>query len=108
VVNANEAKHIRAHAPKMFLSKTTIVTDGAAPIEALLGDGSIRQYPVEKFTPVVDPTGSGDAFTAGVVSQLLRDTTQPLTYLDAAIEAGTALARQCLSHHGAQPADLEP
>ena len=108
VVNAHEARHIRAQAPEIFLSKTTIITDGAAPIEALLGDGNIRQYPVEKFTPVVDPTGSGDAFTAGLVSQLLRDPTQPLTYLDAAIEAGTALARQCLSHHGAQPADLEP
>ena len=52
---------------------------------------------------MVDPTGSGDAFTAGVVSQLLRDTKQPLTHLDAAIESGIALARQCLTHQGAQP-----
>ena len=105
VVNEHEAEHIRAHAPEIFLSKTAIITNGAAAVQALLDDGNIRRYPVAKITPVVDPTGSGDAFTAGLVSQLIRDTTQPLTYLDAAIEAGTKLARQCLSHYGAQPSD---
>jgi sugar/nucleoside kinase (ribokinase family) len=108
MVNEYEANHIRLHAPEIFLSKTVIITNGAAAVEVLLSSGERKHYPVQEVTSVVDPTGSGDAFTAGVVSQLLTDTKQPLTHLDAAIEAGLALARQCLSHRGAQPANLEP
>ena len=108
MVNEHEANHIRLHAPEIFLSKTVIITNGAAAVEVLLSSGESKHYPVEAMTSVVDPTGSGDAFTAGVVSQLLGDTEQPLTRLDAAIETGLALARQCLNHHGAQPANLEP
>ena len=108
MVNEYEANYIRLHAPETFLSKTVIITNGPAAVEVLLSSGESKYYPVQEVTSVVDPTGSGDAFTAGVVSQLLGDTEQPLTRLDAAIETGLALARQCLSHRGAQPANLEP
>jgi sugar/nucleoside kinase (ribokinase family) len=104
VVNEHEAHHIRTHAAEVLSTKTTIITRGAGAIEVLLSSGESKHYPVQEVTSVVDPTGSGDAFTAGVVSQLLRDTKQPLTHLDAAIETGIALARQCLTHHGAQTA----
>ena len=103
VVNKHEADHIRAHAAEVLSTKTTIITHGAGAVEVLLSSGESKLYPVQEVSSVVDPTGSGDAFTAGVVSQLLRDTKQPLTHLDAAIESGIALARQCLTHHGAQP-----
>jgi sugar/nucleoside kinase (ribokinase family) len=103
VVNEHEANHIRAHAAEVLSTKTTIITRGARAVEVLLSSGESKLYPVQEVSSVVDPTGSGDAFTAGVVSQLLRDTKQPLTHLDAAIESGIALARQCLTHHGAQP-----
>ena len=103
VVNEHEANHIRAHAAEVLSTKTTIITRGAGAIEVLLSSGESKLYPVQEVSSVVDPTGSGDAFTAGVVSQLLRDTKQPLTHLDAAIESGIALARQCLTHQGAQP-----
>ena len=103
VVNEHEANHIRAHAAEVLSTKATIITRGAGAVEVLLSSGESKLYPVQEVSSVVDPTGSGDAFTAGVVSQLLRDTKQPLTHLDAAIESGIALARQCLTHHGAQP-----
>lgn len=104
VVNTHEAQHIHTHAPEIFRSNTTVITHGEAAVEVLLSDGREKRYAVEKVSGAVDPTGSGDAFAAGLASQLLRDTKQPLAYLDAAVDAGLQRARHCLMHHGAQPA----
>ncbi len=61
---------------------SVIVTDGAQPIGWILGDFS--GY-TEAVCPskVVDTTGAGDCFTAGIISQLLTHSLYPKNNLEA-------------------------
>ena len=106
VANAHEVGHIRAHAPDILNNKTVITTNGSAPISVDLPDGGRRTFAVQAASSVVDPTGCGDAFSAGLVSELINSIEQPLTLLDPAIAKGMQCAKVCLSHHGGQPIPL--
>ena len=77
VANAYEVDHIRAHAPDILEDKTVITTHGSAPVTVDLPDGGRRTFAVQAASRVVDPTGCGDAFSAGLVSELVNSTKQP-------------------------------
>lgn len=81
-----------------------IVTDGPAPVELLPG-GTLVPVPPVPEDQLVDPTGCGDAFVAGLLSGLLAGT-RP----EAAVIAGARLAGRCIACHGAQrhPVDTPP
>ena len=106
VVNEYEAAYISAQAGDILQQNTIITTRGSAAVTVDLSDGSQKTYPVQVATEVVDPTGCGDAFAAGLVSELIENTEQPLTLLDAAIARGMQRARVCLTHHGGQPTPM--
>ena len=59
--NAHEIAYIRKMLPEGFGQKTVIETDGPRPVRAMLSDGSQRM-PIPAVSPIVDPTGCGDAF----------------------------------------------
>jgi len=61
---------------------SVIVTDGAGPIRWLLGEfyGEFNALPPKK---VVDTTGAGDSFTAGLISQILETSLLPTNFLQA-------------------------
>ena len=106
VANAYEVDHIRAHAPDILKDKTVITTHGSAPVTVDLPDGGRRTFAVQAASRVVDPTGCGDAFSAGLVNELVNSIKQPLTLLDPAIAKGMQCAKVCLGHHGGQPTPL--
>ncbi len=62
---------------------SVIVTDGAQPIRWVLGDFSGTTEAISPSSLVVDTTGAGDSFTAGIISQLLTSPFCPRNKLDA-------------------------
>jgi adenosine kinase len=73
-----------------------VVTDGPHSI-TVLPDALSLPVPEVADDGLVDPTGCGDAFVAGLVSALLAGADVPT-----AVSAGTSLARRCLASRGAQ------
>ncbi|GAA1717779.1 sugar kinase [Fodinicola feengrottensis] len=59
-------------------------------------DGVVRR--VAQPAAVVDTTGAGDAFTAGLLAAILRKVSGA-----EALDAGSAAAARCVSHPGARP-----
>lgn len=77
------------------LCKTTVVTDGSGPV-TVLHDGRSISVDVP-HTQMLDPTGCGDAFTAGFVAGRLER-----RELSECVRAGIELAARCLACYGAQ------
>ena len=107
VGNAYEVGFIRQTAADCVHGKTVIETDSARPVRAVLSDGNQRTLPVPAAYPVVDPTGCGDAFVAGMVPALLsaidsvgRANWQ--TKINSIVRGGTAQAAQCIVQRGSQ------
>lgn len=99
VVNRHEWQALLRQVPVEALlggDLRVVVTDGPAPAE-LLPDAV--QVPVPPVPPeqVVDPTGCGDAFVAGLLAALLNGAA-----LAPAVAAGHRLAGRCLAERGAQ------
>jgi sugar/nucleoside kinase (ribokinase family) len=105
--NAHEIAHIRKTLPQGLAQKTVIETDGARPVRVLLSDGNQRTLPTPAVSPVVDPTGCGDAFVAGIVPALLKAMDESVdgdweTRINGIVRAGIRHAGRCLSHRGSQ------
>ena len=105
--NAHEIAHIRKMLPEGLAQKTVIETDGARPVRAQLTDGNQRTLPTPKVSPVVDPTGCGDAFVAGIVPALLKAMDESVdghweTRINDIVRAGIAQAGRCLTQRGSQ------
>ncbi len=68
IAGCREPRRISASFPQ---APAVVVTDGSAPLTWWLGgeSGSQRAFPV----PVVDTTGAGDAFLAGLLHRLCRE-----------------------------------
>ena len=62
---------------------SVIVTDGAQPIRWLLGAFSGETEAISPSSLVVDTTGAGDSFTAGIISQLSTHSFYPRNKLEA-------------------------
>lgn len=62
---------------------SVIVTDGAKPIRWLLGAFSGETKAISSPASVVDTTGAGDSFTAGIISQLSTHSFYPGNKLEA-------------------------
>ena len=77
------------------LFQVLVITEGPGPV-TLVTDGGSTTVAVPK-TQMIDPTGCGDAFTAGFVTGQLGGRTLP----DCALE-GIGLAARCLVCYGAQ------
>jgi sugar/nucleoside kinase (ribokinase family) len=74
-----------------------VVTRGARGAEAYGVDGSHHAAPAERVE-VVDATGAGDVFAAGLLDALLRGEGMP-----AALRRGTAWAARHIAHEGSLP-----
>ena len=105
--NTHEIAHIRKMLPDGLAQKTVIETDGARPVRALLADGNQRTLPTPAVSPVVDPTGCGDAFVAGMVHALLKTLDESVEghwerNINDIVRAGIRLAGRCLTERGSQ------
>ena len=102
VVFANEAEavllslHQRWAGPGLL-----VIKHGPAPVELILGNGSVTQVPVEPVATVHDATGAGDAFAAG----FLLARSAGATVVEAA-SAGSRLAGRVLAQPGASMQSL--
>jgi sugar/nucleoside kinase (ribokinase family) len=74
-----------------------VVTRGARGVEAFGVDGSRHVAPAEPVD-VVDATGAGDVFAAGLIDALLRG-----EGMEAALRRGTAWAARHIAHEGSLP-----
>ncbi|MEQ8689948.1 MAG: PfkB family carbohydrate kinase [Pseudomonadales bacterium] len=103
VLNASEAETLASKAEQQLTTVPwRIVTAGAADILCIhQGRQAAVAVPAAE---VIDPTGCGDAFVAGVVSTLSEHTTDNLdhTLMQQAIANGIRLAQACLAVSGCQ------
>jgi adenosine kinase len=77
----------------------TVVTRGAKG-STIYADGEELEIPVAPITGVVDPTGAGDAYIAGLVFGLARDFPLEVVGRVAALAAAYAIEQQgCQEHH---------
>ena len=83
--------------------KLVIRTQGAEPVTVNYPGGAMESFKVEQTTTLVDPTGCGDAFIAGLVHELCA-TPRPdwEGSLGPAIASGCAAAASCLGASGSQ------
>jgi sugar/nucleoside kinase (ribokinase family) len=84
----------RVRRPGLMVS----VTRGPLGAWVFEGDGPIVEVPVEGNPPVVDTTGAGDLFAAGLLFGLTRG-----FEFDASARIGNLAAGEVISHVGARP-----
>jgi adenosine kinase len=99
VLNAHEWRALCALVPAQHiieLVRHIVVTDGSGPI-TILPDDDVVTVPAVPAEALIDPTGCGDAFVAGLVAALLAG-----GEMRPAVAAGAALARRCLARRGGQ------
>ena len=84
-----------------------VITDGSNPLRWFVGGFSGQ---IDAISPnlVVDTTGAGDAFTAGLINQLLRCSFKPRAYEDAADAIYFGAACGALVCTGAGGIDPQP
>jgi len=83
----------------------TVVTRGAKG-STIYADGEELEIPVAPITGVVDPTGAGDAYIAGLVFGLARDFPLEVVGRVAALAAAYAIEQQGCQEHDFTPADF--
>jgi adenosine kinase len=81
----------------LTLTKQIIITLGAEGSKIISSDGEQMVPASEQISSVVDPTGCGDAYRAGILSALARDA----NILEGA-QLGTILASFCIEKNGTQ------
>lgn len=83
--------------------KTLVITQGKDPILCVYGKGNTLTYNVPLLNPglIKDSTGAGDAFVAGFITALLKN-----THLFGCLEYGCKIAQQVIQHTGVQPEKL--
>ncbi|AAQ00832.1 MULTISPECIES: carbohydrate kinase family protein [Prochlorococcus] len=84
---------------------SVIVTDGAQPINWVLG-GFSGQTPALSPQKVVDTTGAGDAFMAGLMTQIISFSSQPKLFSEA--EAMIQFSAGCGALVCGAPGAIEP
>jgi adenosine kinase len=96
IVNRHELQAMQQVVSELTdLCETVVVTDGAAPV-TVMHDGRSISVDVP-HTQMIDPTGCGDAFTAGFVAGRLAGVA-----IADAIRQGIERAARCLACYGAQ------
>ena len=83
----------------------TVVTNGQAGAKACWADGHILEFSGERVESV-DPTGAGDAFSAGFLSRLIGEPDfqdLPVEAVQQALEAGIQAGSQAVRLVGARP-----
>jgi sugar/nucleoside kinase (ribokinase family) len=88
-------------------SAVLVVTHGPGPVRAFGPFGSIERAPPALPDPAVDPTGAGDAFSAGLIAALVERAPEPLASADLAalcVERGIDAARAHLERRRASSA----
>jgi ribokinase len=88
---AEQAARLTAHV------RNAVVKEGPAGATWVGRDGLVRSWPADRV-PVVDPTGAGDAFAAGLLKAWLAG-----AGAEAALAAGCALGAAAVSRTGARP-----
>jgi len=83
----------------------TVVTRGAKG-STIYADGEELEIPVAPITGVVDPTGAGDAYIAGLVFGLARDFPLEVVGRVAALAAAYAIEQQGCQEHRFTPAEF--
>lgn len=76
-----------------------VITRGAEGAVCVTADGTVHPIDGGPPTPVVDTTGAGDAFAAGVLAGMAEGLTLP-----AACLRGVDLGRHCVAQQGSRPA----
>jgi ribokinase len=102
--NAAEARLLTgcrdpAEAARALAAGYRIVTVKLGADGALWASGDVLVHRPARPTTVVDTTGAGDAFAAGLLAAWLRD---PCVDPAAALDAGQALAAEVVRHPGAR------
>jgi len=98
--NAAESNRLSAAGLPRNVAKLTVIKNGADGAFAVI-DGAEHREAATKVD-VIDPTGAGDAFNAGFLSEWLLG--QPM---DACLRAGNALGARAVSRRGGGPASDE-
>lgn len=83
--------------------KTLVITQGKDPVLCVYGRGNIVTYNVPHLNPdlLKDSTGAGDAFVAGFITALLKN-----SFIFGCLEYGCKIAQQVVQHTGVQPEKL--
>ena len=102
--NCEDPNQISQALPK---KPDVVVTDGALPVQWLVG-GFCGQTETISPQVVVDTTGAGDAFTAGLINQLLRFSFKPVQYQEAEYAVRFAAACGALVCTGRGAIDPQP
>jgi adenosine kinase len=86
----------------------TVVTRGkeGSTIYAAEADGGGLEIPVAPISGVIDPTGAGDAYLAGLVFGLARNFPLQVVGRVAALAAAYAIEQQGCQEHGFTPAEF--
>lgn len=83
--------------------KTLVITQGKDPVLCVYGRGNIITFNVPLLNPdlMKDSTGAGDAFVAGFITALLKN-----SFILGCLEYGCKIAQQVVQHTGVQPEKL--
>ena len=106
--NEHEVDHLMFLDADLVNKKTVIVTAGPKPIKVYMAHGGTRTFPVPKLAGSnIDPTGSGDAFTAGFASVIGQHISADnkgawIGHVNEAVQAGVRSAQRCLEQLGSQ------
>jgi ribokinase len=105
VLNAKEAREAAGEAPRPDMFRTcaldVVITDGDTQITAILDDEAVEIQPGK--IEVIDPTGAGDAFCAGLIAARLRGAPAR-----AAISFAAQVAEKILGLKGGVVVDRSP
>ncbi|NOX50602.1 MAG: carbohydrate kinase family protein [Gammaproteobacteria bacterium] len=108
--NQQEMSRLREHQATTgqdISGKVLVESRGSGPIHLTLANGEQLQHKIPNISNPVDPTGCGDALIAGIIAFMSKHNIHNIEHLlteqwRPILDAGVALAQQCLVHNGAQ------